>query len=307
MISYAKKQGKGVNGGEIMARLIYGTAYRGMIRFSITDSKDVVHELRERHKLSYLPTVVLGRLVTASILVIPWLGERETITFVISSTGPAGNVVAQSTWKGTVRGYITNTKFELEKNEFGKFDVKGAVGGGDLTVVRDVGLKTPLVSKVPIVSGEIAEDIAYYYTKSEQIPSAFALGVLMDKDGVAKAGGLAIQILDKSISEEIVSGIEKRLNGFAITSYLEEKSLEDIAKYVLGTEELLVEEMNVVFKCLCSREDAFESLKVLDLSDLDEMLGEGKAEVTCKWCSTTYTFEPEEIKVVIEEKKKLVN
>lgn len=307
MISDAKKQGNGVNGGEIMARLIYGTAYRGMIRFSITDSKDVVHELRERHKLSYLPTVVLGRLVTASILVIPWLGERETITFVISSTGPAGNVVAQSTWEGTVRGYITNTKFELEKNEFGKFDVKGAIVGGDLTVVRDVGLKTPLVSKVPIVSGEIAEDIAYYYTKSEQIPSAFALGVLMDKDGVAKAGGLAIQILDKSISEEIVSGIEKRLNGFAITSYLGEKSLEDIAKYVLGTEELLVEEMNVVFKCLCSRKKAFESLKVLDLSDLNEMLGEGKAEVTCKWCSTTYTFEPEEIKVVIEEKKKLVN
>jgi len=176
-----------------------------------------------------------------------------------------------------------------------------------LTVVRDVGLKTPLVSKVPIVSGEIAEDIAYYYTKSEQIPSAFALGVLMDKDGVAKAGGLAIQILDKSISEEIVSGIEKRLNGFAITSHLGEKTLEDITKYVLGTEELLFEEMNVIFQCLCSREKAFESLKVLELSDLDEMLGEGKAEVTCKWCSTTYTFGPEEIKVVIEEKKKLVN
>jgi len=86
-------------GGEILAKLLYGTAYGGMIRFSITDSKDVVRELRERHKLSYLPTVVLGRLVTASILVIPWLGERETITFVISNTGPAGNVVAQSTWK----------------------------------------------------------------------------------------------------------------------------------------------------------------------------------------------------------------
>ncbi|QAV33729.1 molecular chaperone Hsp33 [Fervidobacterium changbaicum] len=288
-----------------MARLIYGTAYDGMIRFSVTDSKDVVQELRERHKLSYLPTVVLGRLISASMLVIPWLGERETITFVISGNGPAGTVVAQSTWKGTVRGYITNTSFELERNEFGKFDVKSAIGGGDLTVVRDVGLKTPFVSKVPIVSGEIAEDVAYYYTKSEQIPSAFALGVLMDKEGVAKAGGLAVQILDRSIPEQVISGIEGRLNSFAITNFLGEKSLEEIAKHVLGTEKLLLEEMNVVFQCLCSREKAFESLKVLDLSDLDEMLGEGKAEVTCKWCSTTYTFGPDEIKMAIEEKKKI--
>ncbi|HOJ95023.1 MAG TPA: Hsp33 family molecular chaperone HslO, partial [Fervidobacterium nodosum] len=180
-----------------MGRLIYGTAYDGMIRFSLIDSKDIVSELRERHKLSYLPTVVLGRLTTAAGLVIPWLSEKETITFVISGNGPAGNVVSQSSAKGTVRGYITNKDFELEPNEIGKFDVKNAIGQGELTVVRDVGLRTPYVSKVPLISGEIAEDVAYYYTKSEQIPSAFALGVLMDQNGVLTSGGLAVQILDK--------------------------------------------------------------------------------------------------------------
>ncbi len=286
-----------------MARLIYGTAYDGMLRFSVTNSKDVVQELRDRHRLSYLPTVTLGRLVTAAILVVPWLDGRESITFVLSGDGPAGNVVSQSHGDGSVRGYITNTNFELEPNEYGKFDVKRAIGNGDLTVVRDVGLKTPFVSKVPIVSGEIAEDIAYYYNKSEQIPSAFALGVLMNSLGVAKAGGLAIQILDRSLSEEIISNIENRLAVFSITNFIGEMTLEEIARFALGTHEFVFNEADVVFKCNCSREKAYESLKVFEIEDLYELLAEGKAEVTCKWCSAKYSFASEEIQKVIEEKK----
>lgn len=204
-----------------------------------------------------------------------------------------------------MRGYISNTNFELQPNEIGKFDVRQAVGNGELTVVRDVGLKTPYVSKVPIISGEIAEDVAYYYTKSEQIPSAFALGVLMDASGVVHAGGLAIQILDRNLPEDVISGIEKRLNGFSISHELEKASLEDIARYVIGDEGLLFEEKNVVFKCSCSREKAYEALKLFELGDLYELLAEGRAEITCKWCSERYEFGSDDIKDAIELKKSI--
>ncbi|KAF2962137.1 Hsp33 family molecular chaperone HslO [Fervidobacterium sp. 2310opik-2] len=288
-----------------MGRLIYGTAYDGMIRFSLIDSKDIVSELRERHKLSYLPTVVLGRLTTAAGLVIPWLSEKETITFVISGNGPAGNVVSQSSAKGTVRGYITNKDFELEPNEIGKFDVKNAIGQGELTVVRDVGLRTPYVSKVPLISGEIAEDVAYYYTKSEQIPSAFALGVLMEKNGVLTSGGLAVQILDRHLPNEVIIKIESNLKNFSMTHYLFDNiPLEEIASYVLGVNKLIYEETNVVFKCNCSKEKAFESIMILELEDLYELLSEEKAEVTCKWCGLVYLFDKEDIEKAIELKKK---
>lgn len=285
-----------------MGKLIFGTAYNGMLRFSATDSRDIVIELRERHKLSYLPTVVLGRLATASSLVIPWLSEKEVITFVISSNGPAGNVVSQASGKGTVRGYISNTQFELEPNLIGKFDVKSAIGNGDLTVVRDVGLKTPYISKVPIVSGEIAEDIAYYYTKSEQVPSAFALGVLMDSNGVINAGGLAVQILDKNLPQEVIEKIESKLSNFSMTSSLKNNTLEEIVSFVLDAKDLIFEEMNVIFKCNCSREKAYESLKVLDIDDIYELVAEGKAEITCKWCNSVYVFEKDELQKILEEK-----
>lgn len=282
--------------------MIFGTAYNGNLRFSAIDSRDIVSELMERHHLSYLPTVVLGRLVTASSLAIPWLSEKEIITFVISSNGPAGNIVSQASSKGTVRGYISNSQFELEPNSMGKFDVKSAINNGELTVIRDVGLKTPYISKVPIVSGEIAEDIAYYYTKSEQIPSAFALGVLMDSNGVVNAGGLAVQILDKNIPNSVVEKIESTFQNFSMTHALMHKSLEDIVNYILNTDDVLFEEMNVLFKCNCSRERAFESLKVLDKEDIYELITEGKAEITCKWCNSIYVFEKEELRKVLENK-----
>lgn len=287
-----------------MGRMLYGTAYNGFVRFSIIDSKDIVEEVRSRHFLSYLPTVVLGRLITASSLLIPWLSEKETITFIITSDGPAESVVAQSTSSGTVRGYIRNTNFELEPNSFGKFDVKKAIGNGELTVVRDAGLKVPYVSKVPIISGEIAEDVAYYYTKSEQIPTAFALGVLMNSQGILKAGGLTIQILSNKLSESIIQEIEDRLKNFSITSEMKNMNLEGIAKYILGDENMIFEEMNVEFRCNCNRQRALEALKLLDFEELLEMKKEGKAEIVCKWCNTQYTFDALEIQSAINEKNK---
>ncbi|MGC8901810.1 MAG: Hsp33 family molecular chaperone HslO [Fervidobacterium sp.] len=293
-----------------MGRLVYGTAYNGVIRFSVIDSTDIVVESREKHNLSYLPTVVLGRLITTVGLVLPWLSEKETITFIISGDGPVESVVSQGsirgTTLGTVRGYVSNKNFELEPNEYHKFDVKKAIGEGDLTVVRDVGLRTPYTSKVPLVSGEIAEDIAYYYTKSEQIPSAFALGVLMDQNGVISAGGLSVQVLDRNIDPVVIAKLEENLRDLSVSSLFTHMRLEEIASYVLSTDNMIYEEMDVIFKCNCNNEKAAESLSVLDLSELYQLYEEGKAEVTCKWCNTLYVFEKTDILKVIENKKRKV-
>lgn len=278
-----------------MGKIVYGTAYAGKLRFSLLDGTDFVDFARKQHGLSYLPTVVLGRLLVAAGLVCPWLSEKETITFVLSGDGPAGSVSAQASSEFTVRGYITNKQFELERNELGKFDVRSAVGNGSLTVVRDVGLRNPMISKVPIVSGEIAEDVAYYFTVSEQIPSAFALGVLMNKDGVIRAGGVAIQVLDRSIDEDILKKIENKMRGFSITSSLHSSTLEELAAWLLGTNELITENSNVIFHCGCSKDKARDALLVLSKDDLLGLIAEGKAEVTCKWCSSVYIFEKDEL------------
>lgn len=287
-----------------MGKLIYGTAHGGLIRFSIIDSKDIVNDIKSRHYLSNFPTVVLGQLITASGLVIPWLSEKETITFAIASDGPAQNVVAQSNNKGYVRGYISNKSFEIEPNLFGKFNVRKAVGHGELTVVRDIGLKTPYVSKIPIISGEIAEDIACYYTKSEQIPTVFALEVLMNTEGVLKAGGLAIQSLSENVPNEIIREIEKRLKNFSITSQLQTMNLEDTINYIIGDKNIVsLDETSVIFKCSCNKEKAIDTLKLLELRELLELKKEGKAEVTCKWCNASYTFDSLDLQKIIESKK----
>ncbi|MGB9693773.1 MAG: Hsp33 family molecular chaperone HslO, partial [Fervidobacterium sp.] len=181
-----------------------------------------------------------------------------------------------------------------------------AIGEGDLTVVRDVGLRTPYISKVPLVSGEIAEDIAYYYTKSEQIPSAFALGVLMDQNGVISAGGLSVQVLDRNIDPVVIAKLEENLRDLSVSSLFTHMRLEEIASYVLSTDNMIYEEMDVIFKCNCNNEKAAESLSVLDLSELYKLYEEGKAEVTCKWCNTLYVFEKTDILKVIENKKRKV-
>ncbi len=281
-----------------MSKLFYGTAFNGKVRFSVINSIDIVNIAREKHNLSYLPTVVLGRLLTGSALTVPWLSEKETITFVLFGDGPVGAVSAQATYNGHIRGYVTNTKVELPLNELHKFDVAKAVGKGDLTVVRDVGLKTPFVSKVPIISGEIAEDLSYYYAKSEQIPTAIALGVLMDKDGLKSSGGLAIQILDKILEEDKIQQIEQKVSGLSISDFFTKFTELDLINYLFAPD-YLYETTDVVFKCACSREKAFESLRVLPREDIDELIAEGKAEVTCKWCSTKYEFGEDELQKLL--------
>ena len=284
--------------------IYYGTMYDHKIRFSAVKMNEVVEEARKRHGLSYLASVVLGRALVGAALVSPWLGEREVWTIFIEGDGPIRKVVAQSRSDFSVRGYVGNPKVELPLNERGKFDVSGAVGKGTLRVVRDLGLRTPFVSQVPLMSGEIAEDIAYYFLVSEQIPSAFLIGVLMGTEGVRVAGGIAIQILDRSVEEEKVLRIERNIKTLPqVTELFQESDHLEILERVFGEPVGFVETGIVRFRCDCNREKAKEAILVLDLGEIEEMKREGKGEVTCVWCNTRYEISPEELSELIDLKK----
>ncbi|MBO8160884.1 MAG: Hsp33 family molecular chaperone HslO [Thermosipho sp. (in: Bacteria)] len=283
--------------------LKHGISYNALVRFSVIDSTEIVEEARKKHDLSPLPAVALGRLLTGAALMTPWLSEKERLTYIIEGKGALKHIAAQAKFDGSVRGYVTPKILDFPLNNLGKFDLKGAIGGGTLRVVRDLGLKTPYVTPIPLQSGEIAEDLTYYFTVSEQIPSAIALGVLVDKNGIKKAGGIIIQILDKGLDPKIISELEKKFKEITpITDFLSKNKPLDAVNHIFGNavEEIL--EKEIKFKCDCSREKAYESLKVLTKEDIDYLLNEEKAEVECKWCGTKYYFSSEELKRIKKEK-----
>ncbi len=283
-----------------MDRLIYGHAFDGKLRFSAASMKNTVEQARLRHTLSPIATAALGRALIGAALAIPWLAETEVLTIDIEAKGPIKRIVAQSRGNFTVRGYVSNPLVE-DRVKDGKFDVAAIVGGGVLRVVRDLGLKTPHTSQVPIRSGEIAQDLAYYYTVSEQLPTAMALGVLVGRSGVISAGGYALQVIDRSLSEDVLNELERRVTETgAVTKHLSEgETIVDVLYELLGNELGHYEENEVSYECQCTREKAKESLMVLNIQDLQEMIKEGEAEVTCKWCGKRYYFGEDEIREVL--------
>jgi molecular chaperone Hsp33 len=281
-----------------------GIAYKALVRFSVIDSTQIVRTATEKHRLSPISAVALGRLLTGAALMIPWLSEKETLTYIIEGSNQIKYIASQAKSDGTVRGYVIPKIVETMTNELGKFDLKNAIGKGTLKVVRDLNLKTPYVTPVELVSGEIAEDLAHYFAVSEQLPTAIALGVLVDKNGIKKAGGIVIQILDKNLPESDILEIEKKFKEVTpISNFLENNTVEDVVKHIFGDKIEKIEEREVEFKCNCSYQKAVESLKLLKVDELKEMLNEGKAEVECKWCSTKYYIEKEDIEKILEEKE----
>ncbi|EKF50228.1 chaperonin HslO [Thermosipho africanus H17ap60334] len=281
-----------------------GIAYKALVRFSVIDSTQIVRAATEKHGLSPISAVALGRLLTGAALMIPWLSEKETLTYIIEGSNQIKYIASQAKSDGTVRGYVIPKIVETMTNELGKFDLKNAIGKGTLKVVRDLNLKTPYVTPVELVSGEIAEDLAHYFAVSEQLPTAIALGVLVDKNGIKKAGGIVIQILDKNLPESDILEIEKKFKEVTpISNFLENNTVEDAVKHIFGDKIEKIEEREVEFKCNCSYQKAVESLKLLKVDELKEMLNKGKAEVECKWCSTKYYIEKEDIEKILEEKE----
>ncbi len=279
-----------------MGKLIRCITSEGAVMVSAVDSTDIVAKAEQIHESSAVITAALGRMLTAVSMMGNMLkGKDNTISLKIDGGGPAGSITVSADSTGNVRGYAQNSVVEIPLKPNGKLDVSGAVGtDGNLFVVKDLGMKEPYNGFVPIVSGEIAEDITSYYATSEQIPTVCALGVLVNPDlTVKKAGGYILQLLPFT-EDEIITKIENNLARVKpVTQLLDEgMDIEDIVRDVLeGFDVEVIYEEKVEYKCKCSREKIAATLQGLGKKELEEMRDElPKVDVKCHFCNTEYSF-----------------
>lgn len=289
-----------------MGKLIRCITSDGAVMATAVDSTDIAAAAEQVHKTSAVVTAALGRLLTAASMMGNFLkGEKDSITVKIDGGGPAGALTAVADSYGNVRGYAANPIVEIPLKPNGKLDVSGAVGtDGNVFVMKDLGLKEPYNGFVPIVSGEIAEDITSYYAVSEQIPTVCALGVLVNPDlTVKKAGGFIIQLLPAA-DDGTITKIEENLSKLApVTEQLDSgKDILDILKGALdGFEIEVLEDKTAGYKCPCSRERTEKALISIGEEELEKMSKElSEVEVKCSFCGACYKFSREEIGKIIK-------
>ena len=292
-----------------MGELVRTISENGGIIAIAIDSTDIVSQMERIHRTSAVVTAALGRLLTAASIMGSLLKAKDdSITLRLNGGGPAGSLIAVTDYMGNVRGYVSQPIVELPLNKFGKLDVAGAVGKeGTLSIVKDIGLKDPYVGQIPIVSGEIAEDITAYYATSEQIPTACGLGVLVNTDlTVISAGGYIIQLLPGTTEEEIAQ-IEKNIQSMPpVSSMLRDKMTpEDICNKALeGFNPQVLDRMNCKYKCNCSRERVEKAILSLGAHEIEAMIEENKTqEVNCHFCNKIYRFNTNELKELLEKAK----
>lgn len=292
-----------------MDKIIRATAGDGQIKMAVITARDTVQTAREIHRCSPTAAAALGRtLCGASLLGEAMKEENATLTLRLNGGGPLGSVVAVSDHEGYVRGYVENPFVQLPLRADGKLDVGGAVGrDGMLTVSRDIGLREPYIGSTALRSGEIAEDLTAYLLESEQVPSACALGVLVDTDrSIRAAGGFLVQLMPGA-DGALIDRLEENIFLMdALTTVLDEDGPEAVFAQVLkGLEYHTVAEAPVGYRCPCSRARVEEALAVIDGAELGEMIAEGKdAEVCCEFCGRRYAFTPADLKAILEGKNK---
>ncbi len=284
-----------------MAKIVRTISHDASVVATAIDATDIVAEIEKIHKPSAVVTAALGRLTIAASLIGNGLkGADDSVTIRMDGGGATGCLIAVSDSHGNVKSYVSNPIVEIPLNQYGKLDVAGAVGkDGLISVVKDLGLKEPYVGQVPIVSGEIAEDIANYFAVSEQIPTVCGLGVLVNPDlTVRAAGGYLIQLLPFA-DESCIDKLEDNVNTLQpVTAMLDSgMSAEDIAKRVLeGLEPDLLDEFDVAYKCDCSKSRVEKALISLGREELCQMAEEEeKIEVCCHFCDKKYNFSKSEI------------
>lgn len=270
--------------------------------FAIT-SREMVETARQHHNTSPVATAALGRLLTGGAMMgVMMKGEKDMLTLMMKGDGPINGVTVTADSKGNVKGYVGNPNVLIPANYAGKLDVGAAIGYGTLTVIKDMGLKEPYVSQVPLGTSEVAEDLTYYFASSEQVPSAVGLGVLMSKDNTVKqAGGFIVQLMPFA-DEEVINKLEERINNISSVTEMLEKGMtpEDILKEVMGDMDVeFTDKIETGFVCNCSKEKIAKALASISKKDMDEIINDGKEiEVKCDFCNTTYKFSVEELQTL---------
>ena len=291
-----------------MDKIIRATAGDGFIKMAVITARDMVQRAREIHSCSPTASAALGRtLCAASLMGEMMKEEKATLTIRINGGGPIGSVVAVSDSGGNVRGYVGDPSVDLPLRSDGKLNVGAAVGrDGMLTVSRDIGLKEPYIGSTELVSGEIAEDVTAYLLESEQVPSACALGVLVDTDlSIKAAGGFIVQLMPGA-DEALIGRLEENIFMMdQLTTILDEDGAAAIFDQVLkGFEYHIVGETPVAYRCYCSRDRVEEALRCIDSAQLAEMIAEGKdITVSCQFCDQVYRFSPAQLQELAAAKE----
>lgn len=278
----------------------------GMVQAAAIYSRNLTERARQIHKTLPVATAALGRtLAAASMMGDALKGQGASLTLQLKGGGPLGTVLAVSDHEGNVRGYVTNPQVDLPLRPDGKLDVGAAVGHeGTLTVIKDLHMKEPYVGTIDLLGGEIAEDVAGYFVESEQIPTACALGVLVDRDqSVKAAGGYLIQLMPGA-GEDVITKVEGGIMAAGPVSALLDKNddPEQLLRDVMSDFDLKVlETCPVSYKCYCSRERVERALISLGRNELEQMLSEqGGCQLTCQFCDAVYDFSAEDLKGLLK-------
>ena len=285
--------------------IIRGTAANDQVRFFAAYTKDVVETARQKHNTSPVATAALGRLLTAGAMMGSMCkNDSDVITLQIQCSGPIGVLTVTADSKANVKGYVNNPDVMLPPSKEGKLDVGKALDLGVLTVIKDIGLKEPYSGQTNLITGEIAEDLTYYFASSEQIPTSVALGVLMNKENtVRQAGGFMIQMMPFA-SDEVITALEERLKDFtSVTSHLDRgETPEDMmAELFEGMDMTIEDKIPTEFYCNCSKERVSRAVISVGKKELADMIEEGKPiEVNCHFCNSHYNFSVEELEEMLK-------
>ena len=278
------------------------------VRAFAISSTHLVAEARERHRTIPVVTAALGRLLSAgAIMGCMMKGDKDIVTISLKGDGPAGYITVTANSHGHVKGFPGNPNVDIPRKYAGKLDVGAAVGRGLLTVSYDLGLKEPYSGQVEIQTGEVAEDLAYYFTASEQLPSAVGLGVMVDTDSSVKhAGGFIVQLLPDA-PEDVIELLEKKLSNLEPVTAMMEKGMtpEDMLSYIFeGVDIEFTERHDVEFYCDCSKEKVKRALAAISDKDLQDIVNDGEdIEVKCYFCNTAYKFSIADIKDILSSRK----
>ena len=270
------------------------------VRAFAIQSTQLVEYARERHGTSPVATAALGRLLSAGAMMgVMMKGEKDVLTLQMKGDGPIEGLTVTADSHGNVKGYPGNPDVYIPLNYAGKLDVGAAIGYGELIVIKDLGMKEPYVSQTPLGTSEVAEDLTFYFAKSEQTPSSVALGVQVDKEGkVAFAGGFIVQVMP-GIDDDTVDRLEKKISGITSVTAMMSQGMgpEEILQEVLGDFDLkIIDKIPTQFKCDCSKSKVSRALIAMGKKELQEIINEGREiEVKCHFCNTAYKYSIKEI------------